>query len=369
MTLKYFDLQEQYLELENKIDKRIKTVLSHGKFILGPEVDELEQKLCDYTQSRYCITCGNGTDALQIALMAIGIQPGDEVITPAFSYIAAAEAIKLTGATPVFVDVDLNTFNLSIDQIIHKITARTKAIIPVSLYGQTVNFDELNKIAKDYNLIVIEDAAQSFGAEYNNTKSCNLSDISCTSFFPTKPLGAYGDGGAIFTSNEELASAARRIARHGQTKKYYHTEIGMNSRLDTVQAAVLLEKINILDSEIARRDDVASYYNEVLERETSLLVPKIQPDCKSAWAQYTIRTKDRINLQSHLASSNIPSMIHYPIPVHQQPAMYDTISCPNAELLSSEVLSLPVHSYLKHEDIDHILGALVSFKSGTSSIT
>ena len=366
--MKFFDLHAQLESIKHEIDERIAGVMKHGQFILGPEVTELEERLVEYTGAKYCITCANGTDALQISLMALGVGPGDEVITPAFSYIAAAEATALLGAKPIFVDVDPITFNINPALIEENISTRTKAIVPVSLYGQPADFQEIIKIANKHNLIVIEDGAQSFGAEHRGKKSCNISNIGCTSFFPTKPLGCYGDGGAIFTSNEELASATRRIARHGQTKKYYHAEIGMNSRLDTIQAAVLLEKIKILDSEIAIRDEIACHYNDVLECETDLHLPKIQPDFKSAWAQYTIRTTDRLNLQSHLDGCNIPSMIHYPIPVHQQPAVYDTASCPNAELLSSEVLSLPVHSYLKPEDIDHILGALVSFKCDSKLI-
>ena len=245
--MKFFDLEAQQFRLKDEIDKKISAVLNHGQFILGPEVYELEGALCEYTGAKHCITCANGTDALQIALMAIGIGAGDEVITPAFSYISTAEATKLLGAKPVYVDVDPVTFNINPELLEADITAKTKAIIPVSLYGQPANFSAINKIAKNHNLIVIEDAAQSFGAEQSGKKSCNLSTIGCTSFFPTKPLGCYGDGGAIFTSDESLARIVRQIARHGQEKRYYHTRLGVNSRLDTIQAAILLAKLTILE--------------------------------------------------------------------------------------------------------------------------
>ena len=277
----FFDLAAQQAVIKRQIEENISKVLSHGKYILGPEVAELEERLCDYTGAKYCITCANGTDALQIALMAIGVGPGDEVITPAFSYIATAEATALLGAIPIYVDVDPITFNIDPELIEEKISTRTKAIIPVSLYGQPANFQEINKIAHKHNLIVIEDGAQSFGAEQLGKKSCNLSDIGCTSFFPTKPLGCYGDGGAIFTSDENIAKSLRQIARHGQEKRYFHARLGINSRLDTLQASILLAKLEILNTEIDARDVLANKYSRCLSSDDRWTCPEILEENKS----------------------------------------------------------------------------------------
>jgi UDP-2-acetamido-2-deoxy-ribo-hexuluronate aminotransferase len=293
----FFDLAAQQAVIKGQIDENIARVLSHGQFILGPEVSELEERLNEYTGAKYCITCGNGTDALQIALMALGVGPGDEVITPAFSYIATAEASALLGAKTVYVDVDANTYTLDIHSIEQKITQKTKAIIAVSLYGRCAEFDELNEIARSYNIPVIEDAAQSFGATYKKRFSCNLSDIACTSFFPTKPLGCYGDGGAIFTNSNELASQIRKIARHGQTSRYYHECVGINSRLDTLQAAVLLAKLDVFEWELQERQKIAERYTKALGVADFLRVPCDVENGRSVWAQYTISCKDRNNLQ------------------------------------------------------------------------
>src|SRR5690606_4821384 len=247
-----------------RIDAGIARVLAHGQYILGPEVAELEEKLAAYTGAKYCISVANGTDALQIALMALGVGPGDEVITPGFTYIATAEAAAVLGARPVYVDIDPRTYNLDPELLEAAITDRTRAIIPVSLYGQCAEFDAINRIADKHGIPVIEDAAQSFGATYKGRKSCNLSSIACTSFFPSKPLGCYGDGGAIFTNDGELATRMRQIARHGQDRRYHHVRVGMNSRLDTLQAAILLPKLDILDSEIQSRQEVAEAYTRLL---------------------------------------------------------------------------------------------------------
>jgi UDP-2-acetamido-2-deoxy-ribo-hexuluronate aminotransferase len=350
----FFDLAAQQAVIKSQIDENISKVLAHGKYILGPEVTELEERLCEYTGAKYCITCANGTDALQIALMAIGVGPGDEVITPSFSYIATAEATALLGATPVYIDVDQTTFNINPSLIENKITAKTKAIIPVSLYGQPANFDIINQIAEKHNLIVIEDAAQSFGAEYNQKKSCNLSDIACTSFFPTKPLGCYGDGGAVFTSNEQLANNIRQIARHGQEKRYYHTKIGINSRLDTLQAAILLPKLGILDAEIKQRAHNAQIYNNQIHND-KIVKPTILHQHKSAWAQYTLIIEGREDVAEHLNSQNIPTAVHYPQPLHKQPAVASNVSdCYVSEDLSKKVLSIPVHPYLSAKTINTI---------------
>ncbi|MFZ4745254.1 MAG: DegT/DnrJ/EryC1/StrS family aminotransferase, partial [Limnohabitans sp.] len=261
--MEFCDLKSQYQRLKAEIDAGIQRVLDHGQYILGPEVAELEEKLAAYTGAKYCITCANGTDALQVAQMALGIGSGDEVITPGFTYIATAETVALLGAKPVYVDIDPRTYNLDPALLEAVITPRTKAIIPVSLYGQCADMDAINAIAAKHGIPVIEDAAQSFGATYKGRKSCNLSTIACTSFFPSKPLGAYGDGGAIFTNDEELAKVMRQIARHGQDRRYHHIRVGVNSRLDTLQAAILLPKLAIFDDELALRQQVAAGYAQL----------------------------------------------------------------------------------------------------------
>lgn len=358
----FFDLAAQQARLKAEIDSNIATVLAHGKYILGPEVSMLEERLCEYTGAKYCITCANGTDALQVALMAIGVGPGDEVITPAFSYIATAEATALLGAKPVYVDIDPVSFNIDPSLIEEKITTKTKAIIPVSLYGQPADFNAINRIAEKHNLIVIEDAAQSFGAEQDGQKSCNLSDIACTSFFPTKPLGCYGDGGAIFTSDDNLAKLTRQIARHGQEKRYYHTRLGVNSRLDTIQAAVLLAKLSILDAEIALRDNLARKYTKSLEEYNNIKCPTILDGNRSAWAQYTLRISDRDALQQRMKSCGVPTTVHYPMPLNKQPAVCDnSLRFQNGDVISDQVLSLPMHSYMRKHDVARVIKSIKDF--------
>lgn len=352
----FIDLNTQYQRLKSEIDKNMKRVLDHGKYILGPEVSELEEKLAEYTGAKYCITVANGTDALQIAQMALDIGPEDEVITPGFTYIAAAETIALLGAKPVYVDIDRWSYNLDVEKIEKSITSKTKAIIPTSLYGQCADYDVINELAKKYNLIVIEDAAQSFGAEYKGKKSCNLTKIACTSFFPTKPLGCYGDGGAIFTSDENLANKIRQISRHGQEKRYYHVRVGVNSRLDTIQAAVLLAKLNYLDEEIRLRCDTAKLYSEKLNMANLKAIPYIEKNNISAWAQYTIRVSNRDQLQEKLKLDGIPTAVHYPIPLNQQPAVSDeSVKLRVSEEVASEVISLPISSYMKTDEKDYII--------------
>src|SRR5574344_2370513 len=262
--IEFIDLKAQQSRIKAEIDAGIQRVLVHGQYILGPEVTELEEKLAAYVGAKYCITCANGTDALQIAQMAFGIGPGDEVITPGFTYIATAETVAILGAKPIYVDVNPKTYNLDVEKLEAAITPRTKAIIPVSLYGQCADFDAINAIAAKHGIPVIEDAAQSFGATYKGRKSCNLTTIACTSFFPSKPLGCYGDGGAIFTNDDELATVMRQIARHGQDRRYHHIRVGINSRLDTLQAAILLPKLAVLDEEIAQRQQAAQRYTQLL---------------------------------------------------------------------------------------------------------
>jgi UDP-2-acetamido-2-deoxy-ribo-hexuluronate aminotransferase len=352
------DLATQQERLRTEIEAGIARVLAHGQYILGPEVTELEDKLAAYTGASQCITVANGTDALQIALMALGVGPGDEVITPGFSYIATAEAAMVLGAKVVYVDIDPINYNIDPTLLEAAITPRTKVIIPVSLYGQPADFDAINAIAEKHGLPVIEDAAQSFGASYKGRKSCNLSTIACTSFFPSKPLGCYGDGGAIFTSDPELGKVLRQIARHGQEKRYYHVRVGMNSRLDTLQAAILLPKLTILDDEIAARQQVADAYGAAL-RNSGIVIPRIAQGNISAWAQYTVRVQNRSDVQETLKAANIPTAVHYPLPLNRQPAVADTnVILPNGDKAADEVMSLPMHPYMEADTLDEICRAL-----------
>lgn len=365
----FIDLQLQYQRLKNDIDAGIQRVLDHGQYILGPEVAELEEKLAAYTGSKYCISCANGTDALQIAQMALGIGPGDEVITPGFTYIATAETVALLGAKPVYVDIDPNTYNLEPAMLEAAITPRTKAIIPVSLFGQCANFDAINAIAGKYGIPVIEDAAQSFGASYKGQKSCNLSTIACTSFFPSKPLGCYGDGGAIFTNDDQLALVMRQIARHGQDRRYHHIRVGVNSRLDTIQAAILLPKLVILDEEIAARNQVAKRYTDLFEsrgaEKECISIPYIEPHNTSAWAQYSIQVESRKQVQERLKIASIPSAVHYPIPLNQQLAVQDSLAyLPIGDALARKVMSLPMHPYLDDSTISYIANVVIDTSIG-----
>lgn len=342
----FIDLAAQQDRLRDRIEAGIAGVLAHGQYILGPEVAELEEKLAAYSGAAYCISCANGTDALQIALMALGVGPGDEVITPGFSYIATAEAALVLGAKVVYVDIDAVSFNLDPALLEAAITPRTRAIIPVSLYGQPADFDLINAIADRHGLPVIEDAAQSFGGLYKGRRSCNLSTVACTSFFPSKPLGCYGDGGAIFTSDPELAKTIRQIARHGQEKRYHHVRVGVNSRLDTLQAAILLPKLEILDTETTARQQVAERYAAMLEL-VEVATPQIAQHSASAWAQYTVRVKDRPSVQTTLQQAQIPTAVHYPLPLNRQPAVADPMAqLPVGDRAAEEVISLPMHAYM-----------------------
>ena len=357
--MEFIDLKSQYKRLKAEIDARIQCVLDHGQYILGPEVAELEEKLAAYTGSKYCITVANGTDALQIAQMALGIGPGDEVITPGFTYIATAETVALLGAKPVYVDIDPRTYNLDPALLEAAITPRTKAIVPVSLYGQCADFDAINAIAAKHSIPVIEDAAQSFGASYKDRKSCNLSTIACASFFPSKPLGCYGDGGAIFTNDDELAKVMRQIARHGQDRRYHHIRVGVNSRLDTLQAAILLPKLAILDEEISLRQNVAKRYKNLLSQLPTCTTPYIDPHNLSAWAQYTIQVSKRSSVQEGLQALGIPTAVHYPIPLNQQPAVADPhVSLPVGDAVAQSVISLPMHPRLDSTSQQKIAEAL-----------
>ena len=368
----FIDLKSQYQRLKADIDAGIQRVLDHGQYILGPEVVELEEKLAAYTGAKHCITVANGTDALQIAQMALGIGPGGEVITPGFTYIATAETVALLGARPVYVDVCPRTYNLDPALLEAAITPRTKAIIPVSLYGQCADFDAINAIAARHGIPVIEDAAQSFGATYKGRKSGNLSTIACASFFPSKPLGCYGDGGAIFTNDDELAKVLRQIARHGQDRRYHHIRVGVNSRLDTLQAAILLPKLAILDDEMALRQQVAQRYAALLppplgecEGEVQHVTkPYVESHNQSAWAQYTIQVNHRDAAQEKLKAAGIPTAVHYPIPLNQQPAVADPHArLPVGDALAQRVLSLPMHPYLDEYSIARIVQVILNRNS------
>lgn len=358
--MQFIDLAAQQDRIKDKLNTNIQKVLAHGQYILGPEVHELEEKLSAYTGAKYCITCANGTDALQIAQMAFGIGPGDEVITPGFTYIATAETVAVLGAKPIYVDINPKTYNLDIEQLEAAITPRTKAIIGVSLYGQCADFDTINAIAAKYNIPVIEDAAQSFGASYKGKKSCNLTTVACTSFFPSKPLGCYGDGGAIFTNDEALATVMRQIARHGQDRRYHHIRVGVNSRLDTLQAAILLPKLEILDDEMQARQRVAETYNELFSEVGITTIPFIEAHNQSAWAQYTIQVDNRDEVQAKLKEQGIPTAVHYPIPLNKQPAVADSNAIlPVGDAVAERVMSLPMHPYLSTDDQRYIVTAIL----------
>ena len=349
--MQFIDLAAQQSLIKEKVDIGIQRVLEHGQYILGPEVHELESRLAEYTGAKYCITCANGTDALQIAQMALGVGVGDEVITPGFTYIATAETVAVLGAKPVYVDIDPKTYNLDPAKLVAAITPKTKAIIPVSLYGQCADFDAINEIARDYGIPVVEDAAQSFGATYSGRKSCNLSTVATTSFFPSKPLGCYGDGGAIFTSDDELAQAIRQIARHGQDRRYHHVRVGVNSRLDTLQAAILLPKLEILDDEVKSRQEVADRYHLAFKEVPAIKIPFINPVNRSVWAQFSIRVENRGAVLEHLAAQNIPTAVHYPIPLNKQPAVADhKVLLPVGDHVANTVLSLPMSPYLPQSE-------------------
>ncbi|MGP5069662.1 DegT/DnrJ/EryC1/StrS family aminotransferase [Psychrobacter faecalis] len=357
--MQFIDLIAQQDRIKDKLNANIQKVLAHGQYILGPEVHELEEKLSAYTGAKYCITCANGTDALQIAQMAFGIGPGDEVITPGFTYIATAETVAVLGAKPIYVDINPKTYNLDIEQLEAAITPRTKAIIAVSLYGQCADFDAINAIAAKYNIPVIEDAAQSFGASYKGKKSCNLTTVACTSFFPSKPLGCYGDGGAIFTNDEALATVIRQIARHGQDRRYHHIRVGVNSRLDTLQAAILLPKLEILNDEMQARQRVAETYNQLFTEVGITTIPFIETQNQSAWAQYTIQVDNRDEIQAKLKEQGIPTAVHYPIPLNKQPAVADVNAVlPVGDEVAQKVMSLPMHPYLTREEQENIVKVL-----------
>jgi UDP-2-acetamido-2-deoxy-ribo-hexuluronate aminotransferase len=363
MNIPFIDLKTQYQALKPQIQARIDAVLEHGQYIMGPEVKELEDKLAAFTGAKHCITVASGTEALLMSLMALDIKPGDEIITTPFTFVATAEVIVLLGAKPVFVDVEPDTGNINADLIEAAITPRTKAIMPVSLYGQTADMNAINAIAaKHGNLLVIEDAAQSFGATYKGRQSCNLSTIGCTSFFPSKPLGCYGDGGAIFTNDDALAQAMREIRVHGQSQRYVHTRVGVGGRMDTLQCAIVLAKLERFEWEVQQRHEIGERYNQRLDQAG---IPRIQQraDRTSVYAQYTVMVPNREALQKRLAEAGIPTAVHYPVPLNEQPA-YKHLCCsdctPVAQQLAKQVMSLPMSAELMPEPQQYIVAALVA---------
>lgn len=362
MAIEFIDLKAQLRAIRAPVNERIQKVLDHGQFILGPEVTEMERKLAVYTGASDCISVGSGTDALLIALMALGIGPGDEVITTPFTFVATAEVMVLLGATPVFVDVEPDTCNIDPELIEAAITPRTKAIMPVSLYGQTADMDEINAIAAKHGIVVIEDAAQSFGAEYRSRKSCNVSAIGCTSFFPSKPLGCYGDGGAIFVSDEKLANVMRELRVHGQESRYYHTRIGFGARMDTLQCAVILAKLETFEWEVEQRIRIGRIYRDMVAGITGIQAPIVRNDRTCVWAQFTIQTERREEIMQALKEVGVPTAVHYPMPLHRQPAYKSRVrvagSLDQSENVSQRVLSLPMHPYLDETTMQTIVHAL-----------
>jgi UDP-2-acetamido-2-deoxy-ribo-hexuluronate aminotransferase len=359
----FIDLKSQYRALRPDINARIQAVLDHGQYILGPEVTELEQKLAAWVGARHCVSVASGTDALLIALMALCVGPGDEVITSPFTFVATAEVIALVGAKPVFVDVEPDTANIDAGQLEAAITPRTRAIIPVSLYGQVADMDAINAIAARHgNIPVIEDAAQSFGATYKGRRSAALSGIGCTSFFPSKPLGCYGDGGAMFTDNDELAKAFTELRVHGQSARYYHTRIGIGGRMDTIQCAVLLGKLPRFDWEVQRRIELGARYAERIRASGAPVgLLTVRPDRTSVWAQYTVLVEDRDGVQARLKQAGIPTAVHYPRPLDRQPAyerIVDAKPMPVSDSLAARVMSLPMSADLTEQQQDEVVEAL-----------
>ena len=360
----FIDLKTQYQRVRESMNRRIQAVLDHGQFILGAEHQELERKLAEYVGVKHCIGASSGTDTLLIALMAYGIGRGDEVITSPFTFIATGEMIAIAGAKPVFVDIDARTYNLDPRLLESAITPRTKAIMPVSLYGQVGDMDGINAVARKHRLPVIEDAAQSFGAKYRGKRSCALSEIGSTSFFPSKPLGAYGDGGALFTDDDALAKVMREIRVHGQDRRYHHPRLGINGRLDTLQAAVLLAKMEIFDDEVEARMRIGGRYSELIAEALGdrVTTPLLAPGCTSVYAQYTIEVANREKVEQAMKAQGIPTAVHYPMPLHLQPVFADlgqgAGAFPVAEAAGRRVLSLPMHPYLTEAQQVRVVQAL-----------
>lgn len=360
--MEFVDLRAQYRCYKDEIHAEIEKVLESASFINGPALRELEEQLAEHTGVKHAIGCSSGTDALILGMLALNIQRGDEVILPDFSFVATAETVALLAATPVFADIRPDTYNVDPESVRAKITHKTVGIIPVSLYGQVGDMDEINAIADEYGLWVMEDGAQSYGATYKGKRSGALSKLGTTSFFPAKPLGAYGDAGAVFTDDHELATRIRMVLNHGQRKRYDHAVVGLNGRLDTLQAAILKVKLNHFDEEVRRRQQVAAQYTQAFAEVDAIVTPAIRPHNRSVWAQYTIRIPDRAGVQSALRERGIPTAVHYPIPLHKQDAFaghakHDDV-VPHTERASSEVLSLPMHPFMTQYDVTAVAEAV-----------
>jgi len=358
MKIPFIDLQSQYRAYKGEIDSAIQNILDTSQYIMGAPVKNFEASLSDYVGVKHAIGCASGTDALLLALMAIGIKPKDEIITTPFTFIASSEVISLLGAVPVFVDIEPDTYNINAELIEDKITSKTKAIIPVSLYGQIADMDTINDIADRHNLIVIEDAAQSFGATYKSKKSCNLSHFGCTSFFPSKPLGCYGDGGALFTNDDELAEKARLFLAHGSKSRYDHEVIGINGRLDAIQAAILDVKLKYFDDEVRSRAEIGQYYIELL-KDKGIQLPAIKEERTSVFAQFTLQSENRETLIKKLNDNDVPTAIHYPKPLHLQKCYkslnYKVGDFPVSEKAANEVFSLPMSPFITKEQQELIV--------------
>lgn len=358
--MEFIDLKTQYDRYRSSIEARMNAVLEHGRFIMGPEIAECEAALNDYCGTQHCISVSSGTASLEIALRALNIGPGDEVITVPFTWISSAEVIRLVGATPVFVDIEPTSYNMDVDRMAAAITPNTKAILPVCLFGQLPDMERINKLAQQHGIAVIEDAAQSFGATRHGTRSCNVSKIGSTSFFPAKPLGCFGDGGALFTNDEELADAMRAIRTHGGTQRHHHTLVGTNGRFDTLQAAVILAKLPHFEDEVQARARIGARYSDLLR--DICVVPEVMPGNTHVYAQYTIRVPNRDAVAVALKAENIPTAVYYPKCLHEQPVFadlgYDWGDFPHSEQASREVLSLPMHPFLSDADQDRVVSAV-----------
>lgn len=362
MRIPFIDLKSQYLAYKEEIDREVLGVLESTQFIMGPQVTKLEEGLSAFTKAKHTMACSSGTDALLLALMALDVQPGDEIITTPFTFISTSEVIALLGAKPVFVDINDTDYNINCEAIEEKITPRTKAIMPVSLYGQTADMDAINEIAARHNIPVIEDAAQSFGASYKQKKSCNLSTIGCTSFFPSKPLGAYGDGGALFCNDDTIATKIRSLLNHGQGKRYEHKYIGINGRLDALQAAILNVKLQHFDDEIDARIKIGARYSELLKDCTDIKTPQVLKDRTCVYAQYSVLCDDREAMITKLSEHEIPTAVYYPIPLHLQEAFvhlgYKEGDFPVSERMSKAIMSLPMSPFITPEQQDLVVAAI-----------
>lgn len=357
MKIDFANLQHQYQLYKTEIDEAIHAVLDKSNYIMGDEVRTLEENLQSFTGAKYALTCSSGTDALLLAMMALDIQPGDEIITTPFTFIATAETIAFLGATPVFVDIDEKTYNIDASKIEEKITDKTKAIMPVSLYGQPADMESIQTIADKHSLKVIIDGAQSFGSTFNGKTDSNLGNISTTSFFPAKPLGCFGDGGAVFTNDEALATKIKQLRVHGQSKRYHHKYIGLGGRMDTIQCAVVNVKLKHYEKDLKLRQEVAEKYTNLL-KDKDLILPFVDSNATSAWAQYSIRVQNRDALQAKLKEEGIPTAVHYPMPLHLQECFvylnYKMGDFPIAERVSSEIMSLPMNPYLTVNEVTYI---------------